>query len=81
MEEPYPDANCLKCHSAVIQKQDFNNHFHVFLPRWQAIDKNAATCVSCHVGHDTSGDPKTAFLNETTTVAICEKCHASVGSG
>ena len=43
LEEPYPDANCLKCHANIFQKQEFNNHFHVFLPRWQAVDKNAAT--------------------------------------
>ncbi|MGE5463376.1 MAG: cytochrome c3 family protein [Syntrophothermus sp.] len=81
LEEPYPDANCLKCHAAITQKQDFNNHFHVFLAQWQAIDKNAATCVSCHLSHDTSGSAKVAFLNETTTVAICQKCHSAVGSG
>ncbi|HLO17820.1 MAG TPA: cytochrome c3 family protein, partial [Anaerolineales bacterium] len=79
LEEPYPDTNCLKCHADVTQKQDFNNHFHVFLPRWQAIDKNAATCVSCHLSHDTSGDVKIGFLNEKTTVAICQKCHAVAG--
>ena len=81
MEEPYPDANCLKCHAAIMQKQDFNNHFHVFLPRWQAIDKNAATCVSCHLSHDKSGDIKIAFLNEQTTTAVCQKCHSAAGRG
>ena len=81
MEEPYPDANCLKCHAAIMQKQDFNNHFHVFLPQWQAIDKNAATCVSCHLSHDKSGDIKIAFLNEQTTTAVCQKCHSAAGRG
>lgn len=76
LEEPYPDANCLKCHADIAQKQDFNNHFHVFLSHWQAIDKNAATCVSCHLSHDTKGDIKVGFLNEKTTVAVCEKCHS-----
>lgn len=79
LEEPYPDANCLKCHANIAQKQDFNNHFHVFLPRWQAIDKHAATCVSCHLSHDTNGDIKIGFLNEKTTVAVCQKCHAVAG--
>ncbi len=79
LEEPYPDANCLKCHAGITQKQDFNNHFHVFLPRWQAIDKNAATCVSCHLSHDNSGDATVAFLNEKTTVAICQQCHSAAG--
>jgi predicted CXXCH cytochrome family protein len=81
LEEPYPDANCLKCHAAITQKQDFNNHFHVFLPQWQAMDKNAATCVSCHASHDTSGDAKVAFLNKQKTTAVCQQCHTSVGSG
>jgi hypothetical protein len=81
LEEPYPDANCLKCHAAITQKQDFNNHFHVFLAQWQARDKNAASCVSCHLSHDKSGDAKIAFLNEKTTVAVCQSCHTAVGAG
>lgn len=79
LEEPYPDANCLKCHANIFQKQDFNNHFHVFLPQWQAIDKNAATCVSCHLSHDNTGDAKIAFLNQQTTAAVCQKCHSAAG--
>ena len=79
LEVPYPDANCLKCHANIAQKQEFNNHFHVFLPRWQAIDKNAATCVSCHLSHDNTGDGKIAFLNQQTTTAVCQKCHAAAG--
>lgn len=79
LEEPYPDTNCLKCHANVTQKQDFQNHFHIFLPRWQSLDKHAATCVSCHLSHDTNGDAKISFLNEKTTVAVCERCHAAVG--
>ncbi len=79
LEEPYPDANCLKCHAAITQKQDFDNHFHVLLSQWQAIDKNAATCVSCHLSHDKSGDQKIAFLNQQTTVAVCQRCHSAAG--
>jgi len=81
LEEPYPDANCLKCHAAITQNQDFNNHFHVFLSQWQATDKNAATCVSCHLSHDKSGDAKISFLNEKTTVAVCQSCHSAAGRG
>lgn len=79
LEEPYPDANCLKCHADITQRQDFNNHFHVFLSRWQSVDKNAATCVSCHVSHDTTGGIQTVFLNEKTTVAVCQNCHSVAG--
>lgn len=81
LEEPFPDANCLKCHANIAQKQEFNNHFHVFLSRWQAVDKNAATCVSCHLSHDIKGDVKISYLNEQTTVAVCQKCHSAVGGG
>ena len=77
LEEPYPDANCLKCHADIAQRQDFNNHFHVFLRRWQALDRNAATCVSCHVSHDSTGDVKIGYLNEKATVVFCDKCHSS----
>ena len=81
LEEPYPDANCLKCHADIAQKQEFNNHFHVFLSKWQAIDKNAATCVSCHVSHDATGSVKIGYLNEQTTTAVCQQCHSSAGGG
>ena len=80
LEEPYPDANCLKCHADIGQKQEFSNHFHVFLPRWQAVDKNAATCVSCHISHDSTGDVKIKYLNEKSTVAFCQQCHAVAGT-
>ena len=75
LHEPYPDANCLKCHANIAQNQEFHNHYHIYLPRWQAIDKNAATCVSCHLSHDTQGNIKLAFLNQKTTLPVCQKCH------
>ncbi|MDD2922136.1 MAG: cytochrome c3 family protein [Anaerolineales bacterium] len=81
MEEPFGDGNCLKCHANIAQKQDMNNHFHVFLPKWQAADKNAATCVSCHNGHNTNGSVAIQYLNEKDTVAVCQKCHAVAGEG
>jgi len=77
LEEPYPDANCLKCHANIAQKQEFNNHFHVFLRRWQELDRNAATCVSCHVSHDSTGDAKISYLNQQETIVFCDKCHSS----
>lgn len=80
MEDPLGDGNCLKCHDSVFAKQDMNNHFHALLPQWQGIDKNAATCVSCHGGHDKTGNVKIAFLNEQSTTAVCQKCHSTVGA-
>ncbi len=72
---PIDDANCLKCHQQVTQQRDFNNHFHVFLSRWQAMDSNAATCVSCHQSHQTNGEAQLAFLNQEHTVNVCQSCH------
>jgi predicted CXXCH cytochrome family protein len=76
---PLGDEHCLKCHADVSNSQDFNNHFHAFLPRWQAADpKNAATCVECHQGHNTNGRADIAYLEEATTVAVCQRCHSTL---
>lgn len=81
-DTPLGDANCLKCHGAVLTNQDFNNHFHVFLSKWQALDPaNAGHCVDCHLSHDLSGDPGTKYLNQTSTIPLCQKCHAFAGQG
>src|SRR5512143_2605554 len=36
---PIGDVNCLKCHADLSQNRTMNNHFHVFLTRWQARDQ------------------------------------------
>jgi predicted CXXCH cytochrome family protein len=81
LTEPIHDANCLKCHQEVTVGGGINNHFHAFLARWQAQDPNAATCVSCHGGHTTDGEAQIAFLNQTTTEAVCQACHNALGGG
>lgn len=78
---PISDGNCLKCHAATEATQDFNRHFHAFLPRWQAIDPNAARCVDCHSAHTTDGDPSIGFLNQARTTAVCTRCHSTLGGG
>jgi hypothetical protein len=78
---PIDDANCLKCHQQITQQRDFNNHFHVFLSRWQARDTNAATCVTCHQSHQTNGEAQLAFLNRDHTVGVCQSCHQALGEG
>lgn len=80
-DKPINDGNCLKCHANIAQKQDMNNHFHVFLSKWQAADKNAATCVSCHNGHNTNGAVAIKWLNEKDTTLVCQNCHAFSGQG
>jgi nitrate/TMAO reductase-like tetraheme cytochrome c subunit len=82
LEAPYPDANCLKCHADLATKQDFKNHFHVFLSQWQTLDpKNAGSCVDCHASHDTTNDTNLMFLNKVKTEETCQKCHAAAGNG
>lgn len=76
---PIDDANCLKCHADVAQQRNFNNHFHVFLARWQLLDTNAATCVSCHQGHNTDSEAQLAFLNRVDTTQVCQSCHNALG--
>jgi len=81
LTQPVGDANCLKCHQKVFAQRDMNNHFHVFLPRWQALDAHAATCTSCHQGHATDGDKTIKYLNRTTTQAVCQDCHNHLAEG
>ena len=76
---PIDDVNCLKCHGDLMKQQNMNNHFHIFLSRWQARDKNAATCVSCHQSHVTDGETQLGFLNRATTTAVCQSCHRVLG--
>jgi predicted CXXCH cytochrome family protein len=81
-DNPITDDHCMKCHANLLQNQDFNNHFHLYLAQWQALDpQNAGTCVSCHNGHNTNGDAKIMYLNEQDTTAVCQKCHTTVGGG
>jgi len=74
------DGNCLKCHGDIAQRQNFNNHFHFFLAKWQSLDPKAATCVDCHQSHSTNGDTSIAFLNRAHTASVCESCHNFAGA-
>jgi hypothetical protein len=74
---PAGDDHCLKCHGGIESGRDFNNHFHAFLPLWQAqAGRQAAGCVDCHVSHVAGGDPRIRFLTESATRQICDRCHA-----
>jgi hypothetical protein len=79
--KPIADENCLKCHADVSAERTMQNHFHYFLPRWQAQDPNAAKCVTCHEGHTTDGTADIAWLNEQRTGAVCQNCHNHLGGG
>lgn len=73
---PISDTNCVKCHAEVTTGQpDILNHFHLFLPRWQADDPKAPGCVGCHASHTTGGNAQVGYLNQQKTEAICQQCH------
>jgi len=78
---PIADANCLKCHPEVTGQRTRDNHFHGFLARWQAVDPNAATCVSCHVSHTTDGQADLSFINANTAQQVCDACHQVLREG
>ncbi len=69
------DGSCTKCHSGVEAIGGFNNHFHLFLPRWQAINAQAGRCVDCHTSHPVAASAQ-AYLDVPTVQAACEGCHA-----
>ena len=73
---PIGDDHCLKCHADIGNRQDFNNHFHIFLRTWQTTAKDAAGCVDCHRSHVTGGLVDVGYLTESTTIAVCQRCHA-----
>jgi predicted CXXCH cytochrome family protein len=82
LTRPIADESCLKCHLDVItQKASMNNHFHVFLPRWQASDASATGCVSCHSGHSTGSTTDNRFLDQTATDQVCNACHQVLRQG
>lgn len=74
------DGSCTKCHESTTAARDFNNHFHFFLSRWQAVDPNADHCVDCHTSH-TKGESTQAFMSQTTVENICQNCHEILGGG
>jgi predicted CXXCH cytochrome family protein len=82
LTRPISDGSCLKCHQRVVaQAADRNNHFHVFLSRWQNQDPNAASCVSCHQAHVTDVDASIQYMNRDRAIQVCEACHQVLGGG
>ena len=79
---PFSDANCLKCHEAAITASaNRNNHFHVFLARWQATDPNAGRCTSCHAAHTHDGASDNGFMVDARTQPVCDACHQVLAQG
>jgi hypothetical protein len=94
LTKPYPEANCLKCHSNVtsesyviknqrlpgsIMGEGRAGHWHQFLPRWQSVDSKAATCVSCHGGHADGRTADNGFMDIPQVENVCNACHQTVG--
>ncbi len=75
---PLGDDSCTKCHSDLLASADFNNHFHVFLPRWQSIDASAAHGSTCHASHP-AGDPTQGYMTTAAVEKVCVACHNAAG--
>ena len=56
-------------------------HWHQNLARWQTADPAAAKCVTCHPGHDTSGDPQNGSLKAAAVQQVCNACHRVLRGG
>ncbi len=74
------DESCSKCHGEVFRAAGINNHFHQFLPRWQAVDANAAHCVDCHTGHG-AGDTTQQYMIVANAEQVCQGCHSVLREG
>lgn len=77
---PLGDESCTKCHADISAQATMPNHFHYFLPKWQAMDPNAAHCIDCHKAHPT-GNSAQSYLTEATVLPVCQQCHAAAGEG
>ncbi len=75
---PIEDPSCLKCHQDILARRDFNNHFHLFLARWQSVDANAAQCITCHTSHS-NGSDNHVFLQNGPVEHACDGCHRMIG--
>ncbi len=79
---PFSDESCLKCHQDVVNQQATqNNHFHVFLSRWQSTDPNAGSCVTCHTAHTTGSTADNGYMAETQVQNTCDACHQVLAHG
>ena len=76
---PLGDGSCTKCHADAMTQQTFNNHFHIFLSRWQSIDPDAAHCVTCHTAHPSASSAQ-QYLDSTAVRAVCDQCHTALGA-
>ncbi len=81
--DPLGDESCVKCHADVLAQapkgvsRAMNGHYHVFLPRWQKVDPNAAHCATCHSAH-TQGVESLAFMTQGPVGQVCDQCHAAL---
>jgi predicted CXXCH cytochrome family protein len=82
-QNPIRDDTCLKCHDWVLDpnqsgaNQAKNGHYHVRLPKWQAIDRHAAGCVSCHTAH-TTGLVSLRYMSQGKVGKLCDACHTAL---
>jgi predicted CXXCH cytochrome family protein len=85
LTNPITDEHCVKCHGGVtgeehdadVRSKLFGplGHYHANFIRWQEMDQNAGSCVSCHSGHDLGGVTKNKWIVTASVKDVCQACH------
>lgn len=77
---PLPDANCTRCHDGLFVSRNLRNHYHYYLPTWQAKEPGkAARCVDCHTSHTQGASRTLRYANDSRLNPYCAACHAFSG--
>jgi hypothetical protein len=77
---PLPDANCTQCHTNLFGDKSLKNHYHFYLPEWQAKQPGvAAKCVACHTSHTQGNSLVVKYAFDAQVNPNCASCHTFEG--
>jgi hypothetical protein len=80
MTHSLPDANCTQCHTNLFADKSLKNHYHFYLPEWQAKDPaEAARCVACHTSHTQGNSLVVKYAFDVKVNPTCAACHTFEG--
>ncbi len=83
---PLGDESCTQCHTKILERKQESRkasgmgllgHYHFYLLQWQAEDKDAARCITCHPSH-TTGLASLQFMPQGKVGAQCDLCHTAL---
>jgi hypothetical protein len=77
---PLPDANCTSCHANIFAERSLRNHYHFYLPEWQAKEPaQAARCIACHTSHTQGASLVVKYAFDAKVNPSCAACHTFAG--